>query len=344
MLLPQTFWDAGTSMYPPMHSRKENVCSGGKLEPSPIQAVDDGATFRHLLITDRASGLRFLVDMEADISLIPRVKTSKTIQSTTFHLFAANGSRINTYGTKLLNIDLGLRRAFKWKFCVVDVQKPILGADFLNYYALLVDIRNHRLVDSVTQLKANGTTSLVTIDSISTIIPNSKYHELLTRFPNLVKPPPGSTSRTHGVEHHIVTQGQPSASPPRRLSPKKLRAAKAEFAYMMEQGICRPSSSPYSSPLHMVPKKEAGTWRPCGDYKRSMPRQSRTVIHYRTFRTSPQGFTIRGYFQKLILLEHFFRFLWLRPIPKTAVITPFGLTNSLPCHLDFAMRPRPSNA
>ena len=34
---------------------------------------------------------------------------------------------------------------------------------------------------------------------------------------------------------------------------------------MQRLGILRPSKSPYSSPLHVVPKKEIGNWRPCGD-------------------------------------------------------------------------------
>jgi hypothetical protein len=36
---------------------------------------------------------------------------------------------------------------------------------------------------------------------------------------------------------------------------------------MLEAGIVHRSKSPWSSPLHMV-KKRDGTWRPCGDFHR----------------------------------------------------------------------------
>ena len=40
------------------------------------------------------------------------------------------GHRICTYGIRILHFDLGLRRAFQWKFVVADVAKPIISTDF----------------------------------------------------------------------------------------------------------------------------------------------------------------------------------------------------------------------
>ncbi len=46
-----------------------------------------------------------------------------------------------------------------------------------------------------------------------------------------------------------------------------MTTANAEFKQLEEDNIIQRSSSPWSSPLHMV-KKADGSWRPCGDFQR----------------------------------------------------------------------------
>lgn len=86
------------------------------------------------------------MDTGANISVLPAVKKIYTnSECDSYKLYAANGSPIQTYGTKNLVLKLKLRRPYSWTFILAAVKQPILGADFLKHYRLLVS--GHRLID-----------------------------------------------------------------------------------------------------------------------------------------------------------------------------------------------------
>lgn len=209
------------------------------------------------------------MDTGSDLCVFPRTLLRQHRTRTDYQLFAANGTIISTYGWVQLELNIGLRRAFNWRFVVTDVSKPIIGKDFLSFYNLLVDCRRHRLVDGVTTLSITvparkETESIISIKAVSD---GSRFHDILREYPDITRPAGMLKELKHDTVHHIrTTPGPPVTSRPRRLPPDRQKIAQKEFEDMLQNGTARRSESSWSSPLHLASKKDNG-WRPCGDYR-----------------------------------------------------------------------------
>ncbi|GFS36853.1 gag-pol polyprotein [Nephila pilipes] len=133
-----------------------------------------------LHIFDRKTNIKFLIDSGSDVSCLPISKTNRKLVPEPIQLTAANNTKIYTYGSKLLDVDLGLRRSFKWKFILASVPFAIIGADFLKHFDLIIDLKRQRLIDTITKLNRYGKipTGLNTA-SIKLSSGNTIYHRIL---------------------------------------------------------------------------------------------------------------------------------------------------------------------
>ncbi|GBP78249.1 hypothetical protein EVAR_66280_1 [Eumeta japonica] len=142
-----------------------------------------------LFVADRRTKMQFLVDTGSEIYILPRSAVQQQRTKTTYHLSAANRTTINTYGYINQELDLSLRQDYPWRFVVADVTKPIIEADFLQFYNLMVDIRNRRIIDNTTTLSTLGLEAISSsISSVKILLSDPRYNKLLAKYPNITRP------------------------------------------------------------------------------------------------------------------------------------------------------------
>jgi len=90
---------------------------------------------------------------------------------------------------------------------------------------------------------------------------------LLDKYATVFEPPKGLPP-SRACDHSIpLTQGaQPFVIRPYRYTPALKTEIETQVHQMLQEGIIRPSSSPFSSSVVMAKKKD-GSWRFCVDYK-----------------------------------------------------------------------------
>ena len=129
------------------------------------------------------------------------------------------------------------------------------------------------VVDATTTPDACTHDTALPLDDIdlshSNISPQEKQQllDVLNTFRDVFAVGGEPLGRTSVVQHDIQTSGPPIRQPLHRLPVALKPTVTEEVSKMLTQGVIRHSSSPWSSPLVLVKKKDK-SWRFCVDYRK----------------------------------------------------------------------------
>ena len=175
-------------------------------------------------------------------------------------------------------------------------------------------------------------------DSNLSSLEKTQLTNLLNKFASLFTPKGGQVGRTQIVKHAITTEGPPVRQPVRRVPQALKEVIDTEVTKMLEQGIVKPSSSPWSSPVVLVKKKD-GSWRFCVDYRKLNAATHRDAYPLPRIDATLDSLAGSTYFTTLDLASGYWQVeIEEQDKEKTAFSTPnghyefnvmpFGLTNA----------------
>lgn len=149
---------------------------------------------------------------------------------------------------------------------------------------------------------------------------------LLQKYSTAFSSGEGDLGCTSLIEHEIhLLDEAPVRQRYRRLPPSQYEAVKAHIQGLLDQGVVKQSSSPYSSPIVVVQKKD-GSIRLCVDYRQLNAKTRKDAFPLPRIEESLDALTGASLFSTLDLASGYNQVSVMeKDRAKTAFCTPFGL-------------------
>ena len=224
----------------------------------------------YIHLQDIHNNIKFIVDTASPksilpVSLFPSFATQH-ISSSCPSLFAANGIALQQAGSLELTLHFSEfpNRHFIHTFILAQIECPILGLDFFSRYHFTINASLKTVdceMDIEHECKDDSQSLLQPID-----FDTFSFEEILQLYPDVTSGHIKIGKKLHPFAHILEVSGPPVAFRPRRLNAEKQKALDAILDDLLAKKIISPTSSSWSSPVHMVKKKD-GSYRLVHDYR-----------------------------------------------------------------------------
>lgn len=259
--------------------------SPGKLPAKPLQFLPIvNGTARYLALMDGGSELNMISE-----ELLPELRNYKPKELPLTRVFGAFSGAEEPSPWIDMEIILPNGKRITVPFAVVKNRKNmiVLGMEFFHEYKAaqdyaiatlrtklgtfaLVERRPFRLHACTAEIKEEQPTEdlqqlIPLLDTSLTDEQKEECRQVLWEYRDLWQGDP--RGKVKGVSHHIrLTSRKPIVHRPRVVTEEQKLCIKQELDKMLEEGVVRPSDSPYAQEVVMVLKKTKD-WRFCADYR-----------------------------------------------------------------------------
>jgi transposase InsO family protein len=230
---------------------------------------------RRFIVNGYLNGIQCKVLLDSGASAcVSSTKLIKKFEHERFSLIGPDGKSLGALGTTYTTLELnGLKKRLRF-YVLENISADydaIIGVNGLKSFRIMLDFMNDCVIyGTEQQTKVPDHISPIDIDNAtrsSALNEEQKreLRELLAEFKDVFDTiQPGSAK---GVTHEIeVEEGtKPIYRKPYTMPFSKKEIVRDEVSKMLEEGVIRPSKSPWSSPVVLVTKKDGGH-RFCVDY------------------------------------------------------------------------------
>ena len=217
----------------------------------PIHCIQPTGVFIEARIEGREQ--KCLVDTGASVSLVSRQLVPGPLTPCSLKARGIGGEELQVLGQAKLQFQLG-KDTFVHSFVAFGMTNTcILGADFLKVSKMLVDVGNSKLSWPGGNVPLVVELTTPSVNKLSVLLEN--YADVFVNGPN---DPLGCNRDT---EHSIDSgDSRPIKQRPYRIPVHLQTVVDQQVADMLERGLIRSSTSPWSSPIVLAPKKD-GNYR-----------------------------------------------------------------------------------